>query len=1161
MVGSSKGSSSLYDVNDINSFTTTTTTSIQQGLVTVYVDNRSKCIRDCGNQTQPFVSIRDALVFLQLDVKVISSAKILVEPGVYDGINNKELDIANGLDLEISVVHGQKDVLMTLEIPKLGVLSSMVVIKCDSIGRAFRVSGPSTKLSINGLAIVGCSNGEGGGIVVEDGATLITMSTIFTQTQATIGAALSLRSSSAHLTNTLFFANSYHFGTVISSVGSRVVFTNSHAPCDPDDPLPRYIIRLVNDNDQVASFYPDDDSTIGHGLSAVYNENFIDSPCALPFCRPPIQTNGQCSQVEIDSALAKININTVDPLTISRTTCNSNGVCDHLTEDCFACPSDCSCVFANTYLLHSQSSASVTSNQRPTKMLSLPVVSGANQGHLLFYVRPEHKNNHLLIEVEACAVTLTVNGKQELVILEGPHNNYQHLLRIANTTSTSRFQVDFKCNTVNKNSSFSIKYRDTDNDDFRFIDGFYSINSCNDGILNQQEAITTSKFYCPQDIGSYVDFSGDGNQKAPRCSDNQCNEIPDECPIDCYTEFAKNCRELASPSNIDNRYKKDEFLGALLNNQYLYALPGIDAFSHGIDILTGKSKDTRIFHFGYCDDEPFSTIHDNYRGLVYTIPYGLSGVPAPKCSYESSSTIYSASFQMADEMSQETSLDASVSASGGFWGISIGASVAYSQDRSVQMAREMEQTSSKTFIVSKAKCSVSKVVLTESETKFHLLFLKDLVNADTLPKMVVVIARYGTAYLKNAVMGGKIRLMTTISNEFASKSTESELQQNAALSLSVQASSPIGSASVSGSGQSSGATSAASQSEFNRESTHSQIMTDGGSPGAFSPDEFGANTFSDWASSVDLRPVPIQSEWGYISDLIPSDWKVAGSTTKTIKNLWRMAEFTSNFQAKTSKPVDSTIATRVSNRALTYLLVTSTASDAPLNDVFTLTFAQPSGSADTVSVTMTTPNRLFWFSAPDDTFKLAAAPTVGHHIIDILTSRVYTFDPLVGTLPVAPTPGLIEVRISDLSFVPTMTGQIAVTVFGSRGSHKILKSFPFPDGSTFALYNFVLQTDGQLGDLVSLKLEFLPELNQPANRLINFKYYNVVQHCSVNINKADRICKPNAKMLYNSGLTTTESRFLQYITATRMSQPLHLALSPIIRTGTKIVTPSGVTTI
>lgn len=55
-----------------------------------------------------------------------------------------------------------------------------------------------------------------------------------------------------------------------------------------------------------------------------------------------------------------------------------------------------------------------------------------------------------------------------------------------------------------------------------------------------------------------------------------------------------------------------------------------------------------------------------------------------------------------------------------------------------------------------------------------------------------------------------------------------------------------------------------------------QFYSRGGAPGSYSPkfESTSPTSFGDWASSVDLLPVPVEYQLMPIYEIIPSTWKV-----------------------------------------------------------------------------------------------------------------------------------------------------------------------------------------------------------------------------------------------------------------------------------------------
>ncbi len=218
------------------------------------------------------------------------------------------------------------------------------------------------------------------------------------------------------------------------------------------------------------------------------------------------------------------------------------------------------------------------------------------------------------------------------------------------------------------------------------------------------------------------------------------------------------------------------------------------------------------------------------------------------------------------------------------------ASVAFSGEKSVKTASELEQKTEGSIVVSEVKCATSRVKL--AKHTFHPAFLVDLRKAKTDTDLVNLVKKYGTHVYSSAVLGGKLRQVTTLKKEFQSSKTKQELEESAALSLSASVSGPAFSASGSFSGSIDTSTSTESQASYEKSSFRSNVITYGGPPGSFGPTSSDApSNFGDWASAIDLLPVPIDYTLQPIYDIIPEQWimKFDGVDTPA-RDLWQRAD-------------------------------------------------------------------------------------------------------------------------------------------------------------------------------------------------------------------------------------------------------------------------------
>lgn len=145
--------------------------------------------------------------------------------------------------------------------------------------------------------------------------------------------------------------------------------------------------------------------------------------------------------------------------------------------------------------------------------------------------------------------------------------------------------------------------------------------------------------------------------------------------------------------------------------------------------------------------------------------------------------------------------------------------------------------------------------------------MDDLASVETVSNVTPLFRKYGTHYYKSATLGGKLKQITVLDGSYQNTKSEIELKQHAVVSLMSSISAPYGSSFSTNVAE-------ASQNDYARKSVRSSIITYGGPPGAFGPSSPDAPTsFGDWASNIDLLPVPIEYELVPINVLIPEHWK------------------------------------------------------------------------------------------------------------------------------------------------------------------------------------------------------------------------------------------------------------------------------------------------
>jgi hypothetical protein len=381
------------------------------------------------------------------------------------------------------------------------------------------------------------------------------------------------------------------------------------------------------------------------------------------------------------------------------------------------------------------------------------------------------------------------------------------------------------------------------------------------------------------------------------CGTGICVErFAEDCFVDCYDHITTPCPSIAPPvGHISPGLPvRDDTFGNLIRNQMLWHLPGIEHVTYGFDIIKGEGATSPLFYFGYCSDTPLQTVQDTYRGNVYTVPAEVYAQPAPRCSFSMDSSTYSSSVTMANEMTDKTVREGSAELGGGFKlfkkSIGANAAAAFTQEKSVEQARELETKQTGSLLTTEVTCSTSKVQV--NSYTFHPGFLKDLASVTDKVSMIAMMKKYGTYFYDNVVLGGKLKQVTILDQNFESQRSKDELVQNAQKSFSGTISAPMFSASGSYDESIDSSIKSDQQSKFETSSQRTTVITYGGPPGSFGPALSNAPTnFGDWARSVDKLPVPIDYELRPISDIIPKSWRINYNKCSTSAvDVWNTVE-------------------------------------------------------------------------------------------------------------------------------------------------------------------------------------------------------------------------------------------------------------------------------
>ncbi|KYR00895.1 hypothetical protein DLAC_02957 [Tieghemostelium lacteum] len=858
----------------------------------IYVDWKSKCVNGCGDSNQPFSNLQDAFEYLNsgslggLTADEVLPDRVIMSPGYYTG--NKNSNIVVKSSVEIIAIEEK----YLIPAQNIDVDLNQPVIDCALVSQGFIVK-DIFKFKLINIGLHRCVGNQGGALQIENSNVEI-VNSLFFRNNAINGGAIYAFNSVVTLISCRFIDNvATGMGTVIFGQDSNVNMLGiMEIPCRSDENYGSSLKNTIRVNNCVFNiwsienwqldFYCTDATIFVNDQPLLCSFSYETTDCPYLPGETVIYYDYFFSDKQEYSCPGEPN----------------DLLCSQL-ENCLAC-AVCSCSFDGWSLevyqgITTRSYWEWSGNinryavTADNMLKGLETFFNTNVGAVLssyFKVPYDGKYIFKIVGKNLSIYSFNINSVQYLNFPPTPEFEVTKSIAItsAHVNSVTLRFVSYQDASL---IDLAIYWKPENSDeDFKLFQPFYSKAICGDGIYDiGSEDYPGDSLYCPADFNGLTPMDS-------VCGNGICGEYPSDCFADCHMLFTDHCSEQAPTYPLGDIYSKDDFLGSTIDNQYLFSLPGLQLLSHGVDIVTDKFVNAPIFHFGYCDNSSFSTIHDLYRGYVYTVPEGIHAIPVPKCSYETQSDSYRTSSQMASEMSKETGLSVDAELGGSYWGISASASVAFSQEESVKAASELEKQTSGSIVSTKVECQTTKVQLDGSRLPFHKNFLKDLAEADTVERMRLVVKKYGQVYAKSADMGGRLTSVTVVSHESQNSYTTSDTEKHTELEFSIQVSAPILSVSGDVSVGIDNKISEERQQQFSKDSNRSTIITYGGPSGAYGPDIFGSNNFGSWASSVDLLPVPIRKQYDLIVNLIPPQWKVKGTTTdQTIQNLWTRAEY------------------------------------------------------------------------------------------------------------------------------------------------------------------------------------------------------------------------------------------------------------------------------
>ncbi|EGG15676.1 hypothetical protein DFA_10518 [Cavenderia fasciculata] len=816
----------------------------------LYVDpsNVNACtikVTDCGTSVKPFTTIGDAIAAaMQGSTSELSTNYnwvVLVNPvQSYVGTQNIGINVqlAKGSSIELR-----------------SMTATTVTIDCQGSGYFMNIRSTS-HFKMNNFLVKNCNANIGGAMsIVQSSATLTNCN--FLNNVASIGGAIYIDScKSVIISATKFDSNqASERGAAFDVINSPTVELFNVEFANVDKTFSCRQSSVVADtivSKTTATAMCDDQCSFSKGRTVICHRTFDniigDTPIESPFCLPS-RNSAQCG-----------------------TSCQST------TDSCLSCDA-CPCFMSGAFVTTAVGSCTKSRLVTPTinfddllsgftDKVTIDIVAYVKVPKSGYYSYSTH-STHLGLSLQMDSRTMLISTYQRelwssnrTIYLEQKH---PHALSFR-LTSPATF--------VALKRSFSFSF-----DNGQGIEMFYSRSICGDGIFHKDMTDCDHDKHIVPASGNIV------------CGDNICNEDnPNDCFQDCYSHITPICDARKVPKNhiAPGFITQDDTLGAIIDNQMIWHLPGSEHMTTAIDIVSGEHAQKPIFYFGYCSDSDINLVQDVYRGSVYELPKELAGKMLPQCSFDTSTTTHSSVTEMKESKTKKSMSSYSGSIGGSYDGVGAEVNAAYSKDQSITQTNSKSDSSTSTIFVTEIACNVSTVELVE--IVFHPTFLKDVKKCKSVNDMVGVIEKYGTHYIKSGVLGGKLTQSTITSEVMTSSEQEADWSESSKRSMGASIKTPVLQGGASNSDTSDSTLSGKQQDEKMAKSERTSIVTLGGSPGSYAPGSSSqGEMFQKWASSIDLNPAVISQDLYPIRDIIPSTW-MTSVVGKNVQSLWKDAE-------------------------------------------------------------------------------------------------------------------------------------------------------------------------------------------------------------------------------------------------------------------------------
>ncbi|KYR02491.1 hypothetical protein DLAC_01335 [Tieghemostelium lacteum] len=1011
----------------------------------VYVDSKSQCKCDCGSNKSPFSNLEDALNYVSK--------------------NNNGWDF---FDWKYDQLYDEGIPLILINPVKTrGISGSAVtVLDCQLYGNALSVKS-SSFFNIKGLTIKNCHSNFGGALNLT--STIAVIEDVnFINNNASFGGAVSIYKETTVIRGCKFSSNiATEYGGALSVDNSAIVYIeNTQFNCNSKyDIISTKSSSITVESDTVLT-----QAGIYCNSSGTVTQDDVSKCGTTSKCTP-----GSGSTV-----------NTTTPVDTLTFTCKVDGICDLRTENCLSCPQDCSsCKFEGFKLVSYNGLVSALNTDNSKYQVSiqqLPTPQVLNfmddkpcpvSGLLSGYIKVVDTGSYQIrVTAYNIGMRLFINSRVEI------DQFFQQ--DVIQTTRTIKISSDYSnaldvlfFSTSANERNLTVEWRKSIFDEWVPVKGFYSLNSCNDGILDPQEKNENSTFYCSSDVNIFYPKGYNPDQVVEKCGDGICNETPESCLKDCYQLVSESCPGKA-PVYGTPYIKNVDTIGTLLNNQYLYTLPGLHHLRHGVDFKTGKQKTSMLFSFDYCDNSSFSIIQDFYRGLVYTIPKELYATISPQCNFETSTQVSSSSGEFSEAMSEKYGIDISASIGGGTAFVQASVSMAFSEEESVEKSKQLSRAETGTLAKTDILCQSSKVHF--SSYKFSQNFLKEISTANTVDQFKKLIEKYGSFYYKSATLGGSLTQLTVIKSNSGKSYSSEDIAKHTERSVEASVSSRVFSVSASYSDSLDSSIKGSEQSEFEKNSKRSTLVIRGGAAGSFAPGDISGD-FTEWASEIDLIPVPVDFKLGYISDIIPETW-MAFNSTVTIKRFWEDAEdqLLNALIQRSSLPKK-----RVVSRKSTDIQVTFTP-NPPTTGILTIKYSKIiEGEVKEQTINQSITNYSLELTLPSLNEILSiewnlpnAISTIPYSVViqDYSTDRFYFFNGVQdekGSFTPEFSPNTVLIGLS-LDYKPQNGHYLEISLEGSTSNHRELINFKDISGQSDIKIPIV--TNGYIGNIISVLVKY-----------------------------------------------------------------------------------------